>query len=82
MVKKFRDQQGKLNALKEDEKQKLQATLDKQQKDIIDCDFKNVYEDVIFLTQLGILKIEEASTGRNQKKPILLCDKILFEMAA
>lgn len=49
---------------------------------LLDRDFKNVYEDVTFLSQLGILKIEEASTGRKQKKPILLCDKILFEMAA
>ena len=49
---------------------------------LLDRDFKNVYEDVTFLTQLGILKIEEASTGRHQKKPILICDKILFEMAA
>jgi predicted transcriptional regulator len=45
-------------------------------------DFKNVYDDVIFLNQLGILKIEESTTGRKRKKPILLCDKILFEMAS
>jgi len=45
-------------------------------------DFKNVYDDVIFLTQLGILGIEASTTGRKQKKPILLCDKILFEMAS
>ena len=49
---------------------------------LLDRDFKNVYDDVTFLTQLGILEIEEASSGRHQKKPILLCDKILFEMAA
>jgi predicted transcriptional regulator len=49
---------------------------------LLDRDFKNVYDEVTFLTQLGILKIEEASSGRHQKKPILLCDKILFEMAA
>lgn len=45
-------------------------------------DFKNVYDDVTFLSQLGVLRIEEKTTGRKQKKPILLCDKILFEMAA
>lgn len=45
-------------------------------------DFKNVYDDVTFLSQLGILKVEEKTTGRKQKKPILLCDKILFEMVA
>ena len=49
---------------------------------LLNRDFKNVYEDVSFLAQLGILKIEDASTGRNQKKPVLLCDKILFEMVA
>ena len=49
---------------------------------LLNRDFKNVYEDVIFLTQLGILKVEEAADGRKQKKPILLCDRILFEMAA
>jgi predicted transcriptional regulator len=45
-------------------------------------DFKNVYEDVSFLAELGIIAIEENDTGRNQKKPILLCDEILFRMAA
>ncbi len=45
-------------------------------------DFKNVYDDVNFLNQLGIIGIEESSTGRKQKKPVLLCDKILFEMAS
>lgn len=36
MVKKFRDEQGKLALLKEDEKQKLQASLEQKQKEIID----------------------------------------------
>jgi predicted transcriptional regulator len=49
---------------------------------LLNRDFKNVYEDVIFLAQLEVLKIEEATSGRKQKKPILLCDKILFEMVA
>jgi predicted transcriptional regulator len=49
---------------------------------LLDRDFKNVHEDVTFLAQLGILKIEDVDTGRKQKKPILLCDKILFEMVA
>ena len=48
---------------------------------LLERDFKNVYNDVIFLSQLGILKVEEANTGRNQKKPVLVCDKILFAMA-
>ena len=45
-------------------------------------DFKNVYEDVSFLAQLGILSIEENLKGRRKKRPSLICDKILFEMAA
>ncbi|MCX6123436.1 MAG: ArsR family transcriptional regulator, partial [Proteobacteria bacterium] len=45
-------------------------------------DFKNVYDDVIFLEQVGILKVEESTSGRRQKKPILVCDKILFDMVA
>ena len=45
-------------------------------------DFKNVYHDVSFLAQLGILAIEKSKTGRKEKKPSLLCDKILFEMVA
>ena len=35
MIKGFRDEQGKMALLKEDEKQKLQAGLEKKQKDII-----------------------------------------------
>lgn len=45
-------------------------------------DFKNVYEDVRFLSELGIISIEENDTGRSQKKPVLVCDEILFKMAA
>ncbi len=45
-------------------------------------DFKNVYEDVMFLSQMGIVRIEEKKNGRKQKKPILVADKILFEMTA
>ncbi len=45
-------------------------------------DFKNVYHDVSFLAQLGILTIEENKTGRKEKRPSLICDKILFEMVA
>ena len=49
---------------------------------LLQRDFKNVYKDVSFLTELGILSIEESKTGRRQKKPTLVCDSILFEMAA
>ena len=49
---------------------------------LLQRDFKNVYDDVSFLSHLGILAIEENPTGRKQKRPILKCDKILFEMAA
>ena len=49
---------------------------------ILERDFKNVYEDVIFLSELGIIGIEESKIGRKQKKPTLLCDNILFELAA
>lgn len=45
-------------------------------------DFKNVYEDVVFLSELGIIGIQESKAGRRQKKPTLLCDNILFELAA
>jgi len=49
---------------------------------VLNRDFKNVYDDIIFLEQLGILKIEESASGRKGKRPILVCDKILFEMVA
>ena len=49
---------------------------------ILQRDFKNVYDDVSFLSELGILGIEENTTGRKQKKPTLICEKILFEIAA
>ena len=49
---------------------------------LLDRDFKNVYEDVIFLSELGIIGIKENKEGRKQKKPTLLCDNILFELAA
>lgn len=45
-------------------------------------DFKNVYNDIFFLSQLGIVVIEESNSGRRQKKPVLCCDRILFEMVA
>ena len=45
-------------------------------------DFKNVYDDVMFLAEIGILGIQEEKNGRKQKKPSLLCDSILFEFAA
>ena len=45
-------------------------------------DFKNVYDDVSFLSQLGILSIEENKKGRKQKRPKLICTQILFEIAA
>lgn len=49
---------------------------------LVSRDFKNVYEDVNFLVQMGMVRVEERKTGRKQKKPILVCDKILFRMAA
>ncbi|OFZ83118.1 MAG: hypothetical protein A2583_12840 [Bdellovibrionales bacterium RIFOXYD1_FULL_53_11] len=45
-------------------------------------DFKNVYDDVIFLVDIGIVGIKENTIGRKQKKPTLLCQNILFEIAA
>ena len=45
-------------------------------------DFKNVYDDVLFLAEIGILGISESRSGRKQKKPSLLCQSILFEIAA
>jgi predicted transcriptional regulator len=49
---------------------------------LLNRDFKNVYDDITFLNQLGIIGIEESTTGLKRKKPILLCDKILFEMVS
>lgn len=49
---------------------------------ILKRDFKNVYNDISFLSQLGLVAIEESKSGRKQKKPVLCCDRILFEMVA
>ncbi len=49
---------------------------------LLNRDFKNVYEDVMFLAELGIIGIKEAKTGRHQKQPILLSDQLLFDIAA
>jgi predicted transcriptional regulator len=49
---------------------------------IVKRDFKNVYDDVVFLTEIGILGITESKDGRKQKQPSLLCESILFEIAA
>lgn len=49
---------------------------------ILKRDFKNVYEDVVFLAEVGILGIKETKHGRKQKKPALLCESILFQIAA
>jgi predicted transcriptional regulator len=49
---------------------------------VLKRDFKNVYDDVVFLAEIGILGIQEAKNGRRQKKPALLCESILFEFAA
>ena len=45
-------------------------------------DFKNVYEDVMFLAELGIIGIKESKNGRRQKQPVLLSDELLFDIAA
>ena len=45
-------------------------------------DFKNVYGDVLFLAEIGIVGLKESKTGRKQKKPSLLCENILFQIAA
>lgn len=45
-------------------------------------DFKNVYEDVSFLAEVGILRIQESRSGRRKKKPALLCENILIQIAA
>ena len=49
---------------------------------IVKRDFKNVYDDVVFLAEVGILGITESKSGRKQKKPSLLCESILFQIAA
>lgn len=45
-------------------------------------DFKNVYEDVLFLTEIGLVALKESKGGRKQKRPALLCHNILFDIAA
>jgi predicted transcriptional regulator len=49
---------------------------------ILKRDFKNVYDDVLFLSEVGLLGIKESKHGRKQKKPSLLCQSILFQIAA
>ncbi|MGK5085763.1 hypothetical protein WDW37_20935 [Bdellovibrionota bacterium FG-1] len=49
---------------------------------IVKRDFKNVYDDVVFLAEIGILGITESKDGRKQKKPSLRCESILFDIAA
>jgi len=49
---------------------------------LLNRDFKNVYDDIMFLTEIGIVGITENKTGRKQKQPKLLCENILFEIAA
>lgn len=49
---------------------------------LLNRDFKNVYKDVMFLAELGIIGIKESKSGRRQKQPILLSDQLLFDIAA
>lgn len=49
---------------------------------LLNRNFKNVYEDVMFLAEVGIIGIKEFKGGRRQKKPILLSDQLLFDIAA
>ena len=49
---------------------------------LLNRDFKNVYEDVMFLAEVGVIGIKESKNGRHQKQPILLSDQLLFDMAA
>ena len=49
---------------------------------LLNRDFKNVYEDVMFLAEVGIIGIKESKDGRHQKQPILLSDQLLFDIAA
>lgn len=45
-------------------------------------DFKNVYDDVLFLAEIGLVSLRESKKGRKQKKPQLICEDILFKLAA
>lgn len=49
---------------------------------ILKRDFKNVYDDVLFLAEIGLISLKESRKGRKQKKPQLICEDILFKLAA
>lgn len=49
---------------------------------VLKRDFKNVYQDVLFLAEVGIISIAKNDSGRKSKAPSLLCDSILFQIAA
>ncbi|MBX7147820.1 ArsR family transcriptional regulator [bacterium] len=43
-------------------------------------DIKNVADDLNFLSQIGLVEMEETKGARGQKKPVLLYDQITFEL--
>ncbi len=49
---------------------------------IVNRDFKNVYDDVQFLSEIGIIAIHEKETKRKQNELQLICDEIIFDLAA
>ena len=44
-------------------------------------DTKNVSDDVRYLSELGLLKLEKTKDGRSKTKPVMEYDKILVEIS-
>ena len=48
---------------------------------ILKRDTKNVSDDVRYLSELGLLKLEKTKDGRSKTKPVMEYDKILVEIS-
>jgi len=48
---------------------------------ILKRDTKNVSDDVRYLSELGLLRLEKTKDGRSKTKPIMEYDKILVEIS-
>jgi predicted transcriptional regulator len=49
---------------------------------IVDRDFKNVYSDVQFLNDVGLIKLKETGDNRKGLKPIAKYSGVEFDLAA
>ena len=48
---------------------------------ILKRDTKNVSDDVRYLSELGLLKLEKTKDGRSKTKPLMEYEKILVEVS-